>query len=195
MFVYNSASQSFGIRYIELVIIQIFLFSCLMSSGCKNKESVSFKEVNSVDVVLQKQSLDVNDVAKKSIEKIIVGKLPSSVRDCKYHYKKLGLGVVITYGYFEIPRRDLLSLLGTVKYLPDMSEFGQDIDAIRQFESSEKFVEGMEWWKPSSLNNRQYANKVIFSSNSVLSGYVGLAICLGEIQNDLIGVYLAYQAD
>ena len=44
--------------------------------------------------------------------------------------------------------------------------------------------ESMEWWKPLSLDNRQYANKVIFSSPSTLGGSMGTF----EEKTDLLAV-------
>ncbi len=135
-------------------------------------------------------------VAKEMIEHIIDVNLPESARNCKYHSVSLGLGVVFCYGYFEIHKTDLLSLMDTSEKLPDASELGQNPFAIRQVEKAlELSSESMEWWKPLSLDNRQYANKVIFSSPSAWGGYVGLAICTGEIRDDFMSVYLVYQAD
>ena len=135
-------------------------------------------------------------VAKEMIEHIIDVDLSESARNCKYHSVSLGLGVVFCYGYFEIHRTDLLSLMDTSEKLPDASELGQNPFAIRQVEKAlELSRESMEWWKPLTLDNRQYANKVIFSSPSGWGGYVGLAICTGEIRDDFMSVYLVYQAD
>lgn len=184
------------VNIFKFAILQFFIFFCLMSSGCEKQEPSTLPEKPSVDSTLQEESPADDSTAKEMIEHIIDVNLPESARNCKYHSVSLELGVVFCYGYFEIHRTDLLSLMDTSEKLPDASELGQNPFAIRQVEKAlELSSESMEWWKPLSLDNRQYANKVIFSSPSALGGYVGLAICTGEIRDDFMSVYLVYQAD
>ncbi|MEJ2702114.1 MAG: carboxypeptidase regulatory-like domain-containing protein [Sedimentisphaerales bacterium] len=167
----------------------------------RQKETMKYISPKTLDEVEQngketKEPPADDRTAKEMIEHIIDVNLPKSARNCKYHSVSLELGVVFCYGYFEIHRTDFLSLMDMSEKLPDASELGQNPFAIRQVEKAlELSSEPMAWWKPLSLDNRQYGNKVIFSSPSALGGYVGLAICTGEIRDDLMGVYLVYQAD
>jgi 5-hydroxyisourate hydrolase-like protein (transthyretin family) len=186
---------------VEFKVLKLTQKELEVQAKRRQKETIKYILPKTIDEVEQngketKEPPADDRTAKEMIEHIIDVNLPESARNCKYHSMSLELGVVFCYGYFEIHRTDLLSLMDTSEKLPDASELGQNPFAIRQVEKAlELSSEGTEWWKPLSLDNRQYANKVIFSSPSALGGYVGLAICTGEIRDDFMSVYLVYQAD
>jgi len=133
-------------------------------------------------------------IEKESIEHIIGVKLPESVRNCRYHSKDYGMGSGVGWGFFEIPRLDLLQLLEASEKLPDASELGQNPGARENVERAiEQTGESITWWKPLALEKRQYANKVLDSLGPVWSRQID--ICAGEIRDDLMGVYLVYHCD
>ena len=167
-------------------VAKLFVISCLLTCGC-GREASSTQQMPSADY----------DPEKEMIEHVIGVKLPESVTDCRYHYKNLGMGRGTGWGYFEIARADLSQLLDTSDYLPDASELGQDPGVRFNIEEYlERTDESIPWWKPLTLENRQYAQKVIGSEN--VKGVLGLImlpainICAGEIRDDLMGVYLVY---
>jgi len=45
-----------------------------------------------------------------------------------------------------------------------------------------------DWWKPMSLTEQQYAAKGLYGGMAVMD------ICVGEIQGDIMGVYLVYHS-
>jgi len=130
------------------------------------------------------------------IEHIVGAKLPESVRNCRYHSKDYGMGYGRVWGYFEISRADMRTLLDASDYLPDASEFGQDHSRLDIEKYLERTDEGIAWWKPLTLQKRQCSNKVIGSEN--VTGLLNLMmlpvtnICVGEIREDWMGVYFIY---
>ena len=89
-------------------------------------------------------------------------------------------------------------LLDASDYLPDASEFGQHSGVRFNIEKYlERTGESIAWWKPLTLQKRQYAQKVIGSEN--VTGFLELImlpvidICVGEIRDDWMGVYLVYE--
>jgi len=134
---------------------------------------------------------------KKSIEHIAGTKLPNSVRHCRYHSESYGMGSGATWGYFEISRKDLPVLLNTSDYLPDASKLSPDSGAKFNIEKyAEQTSEKITWWKPLSLRKRQYAQEIVGSENVTdslqLLMYPAMDICVGEIREDWLGVYLFY---
>jgi hypothetical protein len=131
------------------------------------------------------------------IEHIIGTKLPKSVRTCRFYSKDYGMGIGTGWGYFEISRADLRILLDTSDHLPDASELGQDSGARFNIENYvEQTSEKITWWKPLSLKNRRYAQNILGSEN-VTDGFQlmmlpAMDICVGEIREDWLGVYLFY---
>jgi hypothetical protein len=125
---------------------------------------------------------------QKAIEHIIQATLPESVGNCKYDGKGF-MGSGVAWAYFEIPKTDLTLLLDKCDALPDSSELGQDADPKWNIEHP---GEGLGWWKPSELNNRQYAGQEE-GAQPVFGRRID--ICVGEISKNLMGVYLVYHVD
>lgn len=103
------------------------------------------------------------------------------------------------WGYFEISRTDMRTLLDTSDNLPDASELGQHPGVRFSIEKYlEREGESIAWWKPLTLQKRQYAQKVIGSENVTGSFELDLLnlpvidICVGEVRDDWMGVYLIY---
>ncbi|MFH1717337.1 MAG: hypothetical protein ABIF19_08310 [Planctomycetota bacterium] len=101
------------------------------------------------------------------------------------------------WGYFEISRRDLRRLLDTSDHLPDASELGQRYGIRYNIEQYlERTGESIAWWKPLILRRRQYGQHIIDSE--IVKGDLGILflpqidICVGEIRDDWMGVYLVY---
>ncbi|UCF15830.1 MAG: Gfo/Idh/MocA family oxidoreductase [Phycisphaerales bacterium] len=139
----------------------------------------------------------VHNPQKEMIEHVVEVKLPESVSNCRYHSKSHGMGRGTGWGFFEISRVDLLTLLDTSDNLPDASEFGQDSHVRSDIEKYlERTGESIAWWKPSTLRKRQYANKIIGGENVTgrfeLIMLPAINICVGEIQDDRMGVYFVY---
>jgi len=127
-------------------------------------------------------------------------KLPESVRNCRYDSRSYGFGSGAGWGFFEISRVDLLYILNASDYLPNASELGQDSGARFDIEKYlERTGERIVWWKPLTLQKRQYAHKVIGSENATDFGSFMMlpviSICVGEIRDDLMGVYFVYHCD
>jgi hypothetical protein len=171
-------------RCAALAVIPLLVSSCLLP-GC-GREAASTQQLSSADYTPQ----------KKMIEHIIAAKLPESARNCRFHSKgRMGRGTC--WAYFEISRGDLPALLDSTDHLPDSSELGQDPGIkfnIEQYVEQEG--ESIAWWKPLTLQKRQYAQKVIGSDN--VTGFFELFmlppidICVGEIRDNWMGVYLVY---
>ncbi len=109
------------------------------------------------------------------------------------------MGYGTCWGYFEISGADVQYLLDASAYLPDASELGPDSGARFDIEKYlQRMDESIAWWKPLTLQTRQYTQKVIGSEN--VTGFLNLMmrpvidICVGEIRNDLMGVYLVYNS-
>jgi len=137
---------------------------------------------------------------KEMIEHVIGTKLPESVRNCRYHSKSYGMGHGTGWGYFEISRADLPALLDASDYLPDASELGQHHGIKFNIEKYlERTGESIAWWKPLTLKNRQYAQKIIGSEkvteSFALSMLPAMDICIGEIREDRLGVYIIYHCN
>ena len=101
------------------------------------------------------------------------------------------------WGYFEISRADMRYLLDATDNLPDASELGQDSGVRFNIEKYlERTGESIAWWKPLTLQKRQYGQKVIRSEK--ITGGLGILfrpqidICVGEIREDWLGIYLVY---
>ena len=136
----------------------------------------------------------VHDPHKEMIEHILAAKLPESARNCRYHSKSHGMGSGTGWGYFEISRVDIPTLLDASDNLPDASEFGQDSGVKSDIE---KYLgrtgESIPWWKPLTLQRRLYACKVLENLGPVWSRQMD--ICIGEIRDGLMGVYIVYHCD
>jgi hypothetical protein len=81
--------------------------------------------------------------------------------------------------------------------LPDVSELGQHPGVRFNIEKYlERTGESIAWWKPLTLQKRQYAHKVIGSENATDFGSFMMlpviSICVGEIRDDWMGVYFTY---
>jgi hypothetical protein len=173
-------------RFAVFVIAILFVLSCLVPYGCK-RETPPTQQTSSTN----------DDPQKEMIEHVIAAKLPESVRNCRYHSKSYGMGSGTGWGYFEISRADLSILLDSSDHLPDASEFGQDSGAKFNIEKYlERTGESIAWWKPLTLQKRRYAQKILGSEN--VTGFLnlmmlpGMNICVGEIREDWLGVYLVY---
>jgi hypothetical protein len=132
------------------------------------------------------------------IESVFRARLPESAKNCRYHFKNYGMGHGTGWGYFEISGADMRYLLDASDYLPDASELGQHSGVRFNIEKYlERTGESIAWWKPLTLQKRQYAQKVIGSEN--VTGFLELImlpvidICVGEIRDDWMGVYLVYE--
>jgi hypothetical protein len=173
-------------RCAAFAIVQLFVFSCLFTCGC-GSEAPSTQQVSSAGY----------DPQKERIERVLGVKLPESVRNCRYHSKNYGMGHGTGWGYFEISRVDLLQLLDATGNLPDASELGQHSGVRFNIEKYlERTGESIAWWKPLTLQKRRYAQKVIGSENVTGSFELimlpAISICVGEIRDDWMGVYLVY---
>jgi hypothetical protein len=182
----GSNRVTYNYRCAIFAIAQLFFFSCLLTCGCERQ--VSSK---------QQISSDEYDPQKEIIEKVFRAKLPASVRNCRYHSKDYGMGSSTEWGYFEISRADLRTLLNTTDNLPDVSELGQHSGARYNIEKYlEQTGESIAWWKPLTLQKRRYAHKVIGSENVTDFGNFMMLpvidICVGEIRDGWMGVYLTY---
>jgi len=139
----------------------------------------------------------VHNPQKEMIEHLLGVKLPESARNCRYHSKSYGMGRGTGWGYFEIARADLPALMNASDYLPDLSELGQNSGSRFNIEKYlERSGESVAWWKPLTLQNRRYAQKIIGSENVTerfrLSMLPSMDICVGEIRGDWMGVYIVY---
>jgi hypothetical protein len=172
-------------RCAEFVVAPLFVISCLLTCGC-GRETSSTQQASSADY----------DAQKEMIEHIIGAKLPESVRHCKYHSKDYGMGHGTAWGYFEILRADLRTLLDPSDYLPDTSEFGKHHSRFDIEKYLERTDENLTWWNPLMLKKRQCAQKVIGGEN--VTDFFNrmmlpvINICVGEIRDDWMGVYLIY---
>jgi predicted dehydrogenase len=136
----------------------------------------------------------VPDPQREMIEHFLEVKLPEAARNCRYHYKSYGMGSGITWGFFEIPRADLPALMDASDCLPDTSELGQNPVARENIENYiERPGENIPWWKPLTLKKRRYASKALESLGPVWGRQMD--ICVGEIRDDLMGVYIVYHCD
>ncbi|MGB2864644.1 MAG: hypothetical protein WBC05_15060 [Sedimentisphaerales bacterium] len=173
-------------RYAAFAITQLFVFSCLLICGCE-RQTTSTQQVSSAD----------HNPEKEWIEHIFGVKLPESTRNCRYHSKNYGMGYGTGWGYFEISRADMQYLVDSSDYLPDTSEFGKHHSRLDMEKYLERTGESIAWWKPLTLQKRQYAQKVIGSEN--VTGIFELImlpvinICVGEIRDDWMGVYFVYE--
>ena len=134
------------------------------------------------------------------IEHIIGTKLPESVRNCRYHSKSYGMGRGTGWGYFEISRGALPALLDASDNLPNVSELGQNSGIRFNIEKYlERTGESITWWKPLTLQKRRYAQKIIGSEkvteSFAISMLPAMDICVGEIRDAWMGVYLVYHCD
>jgi len=139
----------------------------------------------------------VDDPHREMIEHVLAAKLPASARNCRYHSKSYGMGRGTGWGYFEISMADLLALLDASDHLPSASELGQDSGSRFNIEKYlERTGESIAWWKPLTLRNRRYAQKIIGSENVTerfpLSMLPSMSICVGEIRHDWMGIYIVY---
>lgn len=126
--------------------------------------------------------------ARESIEHIIQTKLPESADNCKYAGKG-SMGWGISWAYFEIPRTNLELLLDDCNSLPDTAVLGQDAGPKWNIEHP---GDELDWWKPAELRNRKYAGKEK-GTQPLLNRRID--ICVGQIKDDLMGVYLVYHVD
>lgn len=176
-------------RRAGFAVAQLFAFSCLLTCGCGHQAS-SIQQIPSAD----------HDPQKEMIEHVIGAKLPESASNCRYHSKSYGMGRGTGWGFFEISRADLPALLDASDNLPDASDFRQDSRVRSDIEKyPERTGESIAWWKPLTLQKRQYANKIIGSENVTerfaLIMLPAINICIGEIRDDWMGVYLVYHCD
>jgi len=180
----KSKRITFNFQFTVFVITQLSIIFCMLTFGCRNEDS-SIQKVSSVD----------DNKEKKMIENILKVKLPESVRNCRYFGKDVLFGGGIGCGFFEISKNDLLYLLNTTETLPEISKFGQDSGPKDNIERAIKISgENLTWWKPSILQRRQYAHKIIENlGRPFWSRHI--SICIGEIHNNLMGVYLVYICD
>ena len=170
-------------RFAAFAITQLLVFSGMLTCGC-GRQASSTQQISSADYNAQRDR----------IERIIGVKLPESVRNCRYDSENYGLGHGIGWGYFEISRTNLRTLLDTTDNLPDVSELGQDPGARENIERAmQQAGKNITWWKPLMLQKRRYAEKIIESLGLV--GIRQMDICIGEIRDDLMGVYLVYHCD
>ena len=106
------------------------------------------------------------------------------------------MGGGIGWGFFEISRADMQYLLDASDYLPDTSEFGKHHSMFDIERYLEHTGESIVWWKPLTLQKRQYAQKVIDGENATeffeLIMLPLINICVGEIRDDWMGVYFTY---
>jgi hypothetical protein len=129
---------------------------------------------------------------RKAIEHIIQAELPESVDNCRHDWKG-SMGSGVAWAYFEISKTDLTLLLDKCDALPDSSELGQHAGPKWNIEHP---GEELGWWKPSELNKRQYAGKEEgLQPLSISISGCRIDICVGEIDNNLMGVYLVYHVD
>ena len=173
-------------EFTAFTIAQLFVFSCLLTCGC-GRQTSSTEQVSSADY----------NPEKERIERIIGAKLPESAGNCRYDSKSYGMGNGIGWGYFEISWAELPGLLDATDNLPDASELGQDPGARENIERAmQQAGVSITWWKPLTLRKRQYAQKIIGSEK--VTGNLGILmlpqidICVGEIRDGLMGVYLVY---
>ncbi len=171
-------------RRAAFAIAPLFVFSCLLTCGC-GRETSSTEQIPSAD----------HDPEKEMVEHVIGVKLPESVRNCRYHSKSYGVVRGSGWGYFEIAGADLPQLLEASDYLPDSSELGQHVGRFNIEEYLGRTGESIAWWKPLTLRKRQYAQKVIGVEN--VTDFRGpwhpqIDICVGQIRDDLMGVYFVY---
>ena len=182
----ESKRITYSYRCVAFAIAQLFFFSCLLTCGCERQASLT-----------QQVSSDDYNQQKEWIENVIGARLPESVKNCRYHSKNYGMGHGTGWGYFEISRADMRYLLDLSDYLPYASELGQDSGVRFDIEKYlERTGESIAWWKPLTLQKRQYANKIIGSENITESFELFMLpvinICVGEIRDDWMGVYLVY---
>jgi hypothetical protein len=81
--------------------------------------------------------------------------------------------------------------------LPDVSELGQNSGSRFNIEKYlEQTGESITWWKPLTLLKRRYAQKIIGSEkvteSFAISMLPAMDICVGEIRDAWMGVYLVY---
>jgi hypothetical protein len=176
-------------QYTAFIIARLFAFCCLLICGC-GREISSTQQISSPDY----------DAQKEMIEHIIGTKLPESVRNCRYHSKSYGMGRGTGWGFFEISGTDLPNLLDTSVNLPDASELGQHPGVRFNIEKYlERTGESIAWWKPLTLRKRRYAQRIIGSEKVTqsfeLSMLPAMDICVGEIREGIMGVYLVYHCD
>ena len=134
------------------------------------------------------ESITYNGKDRKAIEHIIQVELPESVDNCKHDGKGF-MGSGVAWAYFEIPETDLMFLLNKCDALPDSTELGQHAGPKWNIEHPGK---ELGWWKPLELKNQQYAGKEE-GAQPVFGRRID--ICVGEINKDLMGVYLVYHVD
>jgi hypothetical protein len=180
---------TYSYRCAAFAIAQLFAFSCLMTCGCERQASLT-----------QQVSSDDYNPQKERIERVLGVKLPESVRNCRYDFKDYGMGSNVGWGFFEISRADLPYLLDASDNLPDASELGQNPGVRFNIEKYlERTGESIAWWKPLTLQKRQYTQQVIGSENVTdsieLVMLPAVDICVGEIRDDLMGVYLVYHCN
>jgi hypothetical protein len=145
----------------------------------------------------QQASSNYYDSQKERIERVVGVRLPESARNCRCDSKDYGMGHGVGWGFFEISRADLLYLLDASDNLPDVSDLGQNRGARENIERAmEQTGESLTWWKPLTLQKRQYAQNVIGSENVTGSFELIMLpvvdICVGEIRDDWMDVHLVY---
>ena len=94
-------------------------------------------------------------------------------------------------------RADLPALLVSTDHLPDIPKLGQKPGIKFNIEQYlERTGESLAWWKPLTLKNRRYAQKILGSEDVTdrfqLMMLPAMDICVGEIREDWLGVYLVY---
>jgi len=92
-----------------------------------------------------------------------------------------------SYAYFELPYNDLVSLLNSSPYLPELSQFKSDDDSIPAMHSINRTVSEVSWWEPSTLKEPLYATRA--EQNAWQTD-----ICFAKKSNELYSVYL-YRLD
>ena len=181
----ESNRATYNYRCAVFAIAQLFIFSCLLTCGCK-RETTSTQQV----------SPNNYDPQKEQIEKVFRVRLPESVRNCRYHFNSYGMGGGIGWGFFEISRTDIQYVLDASDYLPDTPEFGRHHSRFDIEKYLEQTGESIAWWKPLTLQKRQYTQKVIDGENVTdffeLIMLPVINICVGEIRDDLMGIYFTY---
>ena len=200
-------------RCLKLITLQICVVLLLIFSGCEKQESSPSMEVSSTEPGSKQQVVVDDNAAKEKIESLLGMELPTSAGNCKYHSISYGLARGgVGYGYFEINRTYIQSLLDGSDNFPDSSELGENqiakenvekaIEQWQKFTATSDNEKNMkesaeilkDWWKPLELSQRQYASYEKFGNSPMPHG-PQMDICVGQIKDDLMGFYFVYHTD